>query len=70
VKWKDAGKALNNEELLGCHMPDGPGQDAMIPGVYLQYNEVSPSYDIDDIELLLILVAATSTSFTIHLKFA
>jgi poly [ADP-ribose] polymerase 2/3/4 len=41
VKWKDAGKALNNEELVGCHMPDGPGQDVAVPGVYLQYNEVS-----------------------------
>jgi hypothetical protein len=41
VKWKDAGKALNNEELLGCHMPEGPGADVSPNMAYLQYNEVS-----------------------------
>lgn len=39
-RWKDAGKALNNDELVGCHMPDGPGE--LVPNIpgYLQYNEV------------------------------
>jgi hypothetical protein len=41
MKWKDAGKALSNEKLLGCHMPDGPGQDIPFPDAYLHYNEVS-----------------------------
>ncbi|KAJ7924472.1 poly polymerase catalytic domain-containing protein [Mycena leptocephala] len=37
-KWKDAGKALGNDELLGCHMPDGPGQDAQAGnGIRLKY---------------------------------
>lgn len=41
-KWKDAGEALNNDELVGCHMPDGPGVSTTVPnGGYLQYNEVS-----------------------------
>ena len=42
VDWKDAGKALNNEELIGCQMPAGPGKDVNPPGAYLQYNEASP----------------------------
>jgi poly [ADP-ribose] polymerase len=41
VQWQDAGKALNNDALKGCHMPAGPGQDVSTPGVFLQYNEVS-----------------------------
>lgn len=41
TKWKDAGKALNNEELEGCIMPDGPCADDPSPKGYLQYNEVS-----------------------------
>ncbi|KAG6918681.1 hypothetical protein DXG01_012499 [Tephrocybe rancida] len=43
VKWKDAGQALDNEELIGCQMPAGPGIDVSPPNVYLQYNEPSLS---------------------------
>jgi len=38
-KWRDAGGALDNPALEGCHMPDGPGVHVSTPG-YLQYNEV------------------------------
>lgn len=55
VKWKDAGKALNNAELLGCHMPDGPGRDVALPGVYLQYNEYIV-YDPSQIRLKYLLM--------------
>ncbi|KAF8213692.1 PARP-domain-containing protein [Mycena galopus ATCC 62051] len=55
-KWKDAGKALGNEELIGCHMPDGPGVDTPIPnGGYLQYNEYIV-YDISQIRLKYLLM--------------
>ncbi|KAJ7226070.1 poly polymerase catalytic domain-containing protein [Mycena pura] len=41
--WKDAGKALGHDELVGCHMPDGPAHDVVVPGLNggwgLQYNE-------------------------------
>ncbi|KIK70344.1 hypothetical protein GYMLUDRAFT_183864 [Collybiopsis luxurians FD-317 M1] len=37
--WKDAGKALNNEELNGCLMPDGPCGEENSPQFCLQYNE-------------------------------
>jgi hypothetical protein len=42
VDWKDAGRALGHPELIGCHMPAGPGKDvsSLYPGAYLQYNEV------------------------------
>jgi poly [ADP-ribose] polymerase len=42
VKWQDAGDALDNDALKGCHMPAAPGEDvsAQNPGAYLQYNEV------------------------------
>ncbi|KAJ7642302.1 PARP-domain-containing protein [Mycena rosella] len=54
--WKDAGKALGNEELIGCHMPDGPGQDTPIPaGGYLQYNEYIV-YDASQIRLKYLLM--------------
>ncbi|KAG6903003.1 hypothetical protein C0995_008576 [Termitomyces sp. Mi166 len=39
VGWKDAGVALENEELIGCQMPAGPGKDVSPPNAYLQYNE-------------------------------
>jgi poly [ADP-ribose] polymerase 2/3/4 len=39
VKWQDAGTALDNDDLEGCHMPLGPAQDQST-GAYLQYNEV------------------------------
>ncbi len=39
IKWKDAGKSLDNDELVGCEMPDGGGSDVATGG-YLQYNEV------------------------------
>ncbi|KAJ7480106.1 poly polymerase catalytic domain-containing protein [Mycena galericulata] len=55
-KWKDAGKALGNDELVGCHMPDGPGQDTPIPsGGYLQYNEYIV-YDPAQIRLKYLLM--------------
>ncbi|KAJ6569595.1 PARP-domain-containing protein [Mycena capillaripes] len=55
-KWKDAGKALGNDELIGCHMPDGPGQDTPIPaGGYLQYNEYIV-YDASQIRLKYLLM--------------
>ncbi|KAF7340131.1 Poly [ADP-ribose] polymerase [Mycena venus] len=60
-KWKDAGKALGNDELmwvvfLGCHMPDGPGQNTPIPnGGYLQYNEYIV-YDASQIRLKYLLM--------------
>ncbi|KAJ7139532.1 poly polymerase catalytic domain-containing protein [Mycena epipterygia] len=55
-KWKDAGKALGNDELVGCHMPDGPGQDTPIPaGGYLQYNEYIV-YDASQIRLKYLLM--------------
>jgi hypothetical protein len=38
-KWKDAGRALDNPALEGCHMPDGPGVRSA-GQQYLQYNEV------------------------------
>jgi hypothetical protein len=41
VDWKDAGEALSNDDLVGCHMPAGPGKDVSPPGAYLEYNEVS-----------------------------
>ncbi|KAF7297838.1 Poly [ADP-ribose] polymerase [Mycena kentingensis (nom. inval.)] len=41
--WKDAGKALGHDELVGCHMPEGPAKDVVVPGLNggwgLQYNE-------------------------------
>ncbi|KAI0935474.1 hypothetical protein AcV5_003891 [Taiwanofungus camphoratus] len=40
VEWQDAGVALENEALKGCHMPKGPGQDVSDAAVSLQYNEV------------------------------
>jgi hypothetical protein len=40
IKWKDAGEALNNPALAGCHMPDGPGSRVSDTGICLQYNEV------------------------------
>ncbi|KAJ7102466.1 poly polymerase catalytic domain-containing protein [Mycena belliarum] len=55
-KWMDAGKALGNDELVGCHMPDGPGQDTPIPsGGYLQYNEYIV-YDASQIRLKYLLM--------------
>ncbi|KAJ7171802.1 poly polymerase catalytic domain-containing protein [Mycena crocata] len=55
-KWKDAGKALENDDLVGCHMPDGPGQDTPIPsGGYLQYNEYIV-YDSSQIRLKYLLM--------------
>ncbi|KAF5361683.1 hypothetical protein D9758_007389 [Tetrapyrgos nigripes] len=48
-KWKDAGKALSNDELIGCHMPDGGGADVDHQG-YLQYNEYIV-YDVSQIRV-------------------
>jgi poly [ADP-ribose] polymerase len=45
-KWQDAGDALDNAVLKGCHMPAGPGEDcsAEIGNGHLQYNEVCRSF--------------------------
>ncbi|KAF8887759.1 PARP-domain-containing protein [Infundibulicybe gibba] len=53
--WKDAGVALENDALIGCHMPDGPGQDVSTPGIYLQYNEYIV-YDPSQIRLRYLLM--------------
>ncbi|KAF7306447.1 Poly [ADP-ribose] polymerase [Mycena indigotica] len=41
--WKDAGQALGHDELIGCHMPEGPAKNVDLPGLNggygLQYNE-------------------------------
>ncbi|RDB29175.1 Poly [ADP-ribose] polymerase 2 [Hypsizygus marmoreus] len=55
VDWKDAGQALNNDELVGCHMPAGPGKDVCPPGAYLQYNEYIV-YDSSQIRLKYLLM--------------
>ncbi|KAF7367385.1 Poly [ADP-ribose] polymerase [Mycena sanguinolenta] len=56
VKWKDAGKALGHDELIGCHMPDGPAQSTTVPdGGYLQYNEYIV-YDVSQIRLRYLLM--------------
>ncbi|KAL0951402.1 hypothetical protein HGRIS_008098 [Hohenbuehelia grisea] len=54
-KWKDAGEALGNDSLKGCHMPDSPGEDVNTPGVYLQYNEYIV-YDAAQIRLRYLLM--------------
>ncbi|KAJ7651975.1 poly polymerase catalytic domain-containing protein [Mycena polygramma] len=54
-KWKDAGKALANDELIGCHMPDGPSKNQDIPGGHLQYNEYIV-YDASQIRLKYLLM--------------
>ncbi|KAH9855747.1 poly polymerase catalytic domain-containing protein [Lenzites betulinus] len=53
--WQDAGVALNNPELRGCHMPKGPAVDAPNPQGYLQYNEYIV-YDISQIRLRYLLM--------------
>ncbi|EGN92675.1 hypothetical protein SERLA73DRAFT_190681 [Serpula lacrymans var. lacrymans S7.3] len=39
VHWKDAGEALDNDDLQGCHMPKGPAVNVGNPNVCLEYNE-------------------------------
>ncbi|KAF5392567.1 hypothetical protein D9757_002114 [Collybiopsis confluens] len=39
VGWKDAGKALHNQELDGCLMPEGACEDQNGHQFHLQYNE-------------------------------
>ncbi|KAH7883960.1 poly polymerase catalytic domain-containing protein [Phlebopus sp. FC_14] len=39
TQWQDAGEALENTALTGCHMPKGTASDVSTPGGYLQYNE-------------------------------
>ncbi|KAJ3724305.1 poly polymerase catalytic domain-containing protein [Lentinula guzmanii] len=48
--WKDAGEALDNEELKGCIMPDGPSAEIPNPQGYLQYNEYIV-YDVSQIRV-------------------
>jgi len=54
-KWKDAGKALNNPVLAGCHMPEGPGENVPTLSGYLQYNEYIV-YDASQIRLRYLLM--------------
>ncbi|SJL05268.1 related to poly polymerase [Armillaria ostoyae] len=54
IKWKDAGKSLGNDELVGCEMPDGGGSD-IATGGYLQYNEYIV-YDIAQIRTKYLLM--------------
>ncbi|KAG6894297.1 hypothetical protein C0992_006684, partial [Termitomyces sp. T32_za158] len=54
VNWKDAGEALENEELIGCQMPAGPGKDVSLQS-YLQYNEYIV-YDTSQIRLKYLLM--------------
>ncbi|CDO69839.1 hypothetical protein BN946_scf184803.g37 [Trametes cinnabarina] len=53
--WQDAGAALNNPELRGCHMPRGPARNVDDPNVYLQYNEYIV-YDTSQIRLRYLLM--------------
>ncbi|OCH88821.1 PARP-domain-containing protein [Obba rivulosa] len=55
VEWQDAGEALGNDALRGCHMPKGPGQDVKDPQGYLQYNEYIV-YDTAQIRLRYLLM--------------
>ncbi|KAE9409403.1 PARP-domain-containing protein [Gymnopus androsaceus JB14] len=56
TNWKDAGKALGNDELVGCVMPDGACGDADVKGLpsntylSLQYNEYIV-YDVSQIRV-------------------
>lgn len=54
TKWKDAGKSLGYDELIGCHMPDGGGSDVATGG-YLQYNEYIV-YDVAQIRTKYLLM--------------
>ncbi|KAJ7293875.1 poly polymerase catalytic domain-containing protein [Mycena rebaudengoi] len=54
-KWKDAGLALKNDDLIGVHMPDGPSKDINIPGGHLQYNEYIV-YDASQVRLKYLLM--------------
>ncbi|KAJ7071556.1 poly polymerase catalytic domain-containing protein [Mycena amicta] len=57
--WKDAGKALGHDELIGCHMPEGPTKDIDVPGLNggwgLAYNEYIV-YDISQIRVRYLLM--------------
>ncbi|KAF8958954.1 poly polymerase catalytic domain-containing protein [Flammula alnicola] len=55
VDWKDAGEALDHEDLVGCHMPAGPGRDVGPTNIYLQYNEYIV-YDPSQIRLRYLLM--------------
>ncbi|KAJ7599453.1 PARP-domain-containing protein [Mycena floridula] len=54
-KWKDAGKALGNGELIGCHMPEGRPRDVDMPRHSLQYNEYIV-YDVSQIRIKYLLM--------------
>ncbi|KAH9836809.1 poly polymerase catalytic domain-containing protein [Rhodofomes roseus] len=53
--WQDAGAALENDALSGCHMPKGPGQDVQGIQGYLQYNEYIV-YDTSQIRVRYLLM--------------
>ena len=40
TEWQDAGIALENSALQGCHMPKGTVSKVSSPGLRLLYNEV------------------------------
>ncbi|KAJ7596840.1 poly polymerase catalytic domain-containing protein [Mycena floridula] len=54
TKWKDAGKALGNDDLLGCQMPDGAVKD-IDNGGWLQYNEYIV-YDVSQVRIKYLLM--------------
>ncbi|KAL1740847.1 PARP-1-like protein [Schizophyllum fasciatum] len=58
VNWKDAGKALDNPALHGCHMPDGQCRNDADPKAYLQYNEYIV-YDVAQIRARYLLMVDT-----------
>ncbi|KZT08880.1 PARP-domain-containing protein [Laetiporus sulphureus 93-53] len=43
-EWQDAGEALENDALKGCHMPKGKGKDTSDPQAGLFYNEIRVRY--------------------------
>ncbi|KAI0353197.1 PARP-domain-containing protein [Trametes cingulata] len=53
--WQDAGAALNNPDLRGCHMPKGPAVNVSDTRVTLQYNEYIV-YDTSQIRLRYLLM--------------
>ncbi|TFY51615.1 hypothetical protein EVJ58_g10471 [Rhodofomes roseus] len=55
AEWQDAGAALENDALSGCHMPKGPGQDVQGIQGYLQYNEYIV-YDTSQIRVRYLLM--------------
>ncbi|KAL4069316.1 poly polymerase catalytic domain-containing protein [Scleroderma citrinum] len=55
TEWQDAGAALENPALQGCHMPKGPASRVSSSGAYLLYNEYIV-YDPAQIRLRYLLM--------------